>query len=352
MPMPSEQTMRQAVQMRNEAFNGAFYYGVITTGVFCRVSCPSRTARPENLRFFATAKSAKQAGFRACRRCRPGQASPALQPVIDTARYIEQHADERLTLASLAERVGLSANQLQRRFSQSFGLSPKAYQEAIRRRRFQRALRYEDSVTDAIFASGFGSTSRVYGESARSLGMPPGTYRTGGKGETIGYAWRQTQLGGIMMAATGKGVCFVQFGEEDEMLASLQSEFPSARLLSSSALNSNELNAWVDALDQHLAHGGPHPDLPLDMRGTVFQQQVWRFLTSLQAGEQLSYSELAERIGKPRAVRAVASACAANRIAVLVPCHRVLRTDGGLGGYRWGLERKRRLLAAENPAPR
>lgn len=268
--------------------------------------------------------------------------------LIKVAHHIESHADEPLTLASLATLAALSPSRLQKQFKEVFGVSPKAYQDAVRMRRFKQSLKDGDKVTDAIFASGYGSVSRVYGEANRNIGMSPKTYRAGGAGEVIVYACRMTTLGLMMMAATDRGVCFVEFGDDKaSLMAQLRSEFPNADLNASPARNAPELDAWMDALDQHISAGAPRPDLPLDMRGTAFQVKVWQFLLSIREGDVLSYSEVAAKIDKPKAVRAVASACGKNRIGVLIPCHRVLRGDGGLGGYRWGLERKRALLEAE-----
>ncbi|MFN2362440.1 MAG: bifunctional transcriptional activator/DNA repair enzyme AdaA [Marinobacter sp.] len=273
---------------------------------------------------------------------------PGIARLVEVARHIEAHADEQLTLASLADIAGLSSSRLQRRFKEAFGVSPKAYQDAVRMRRFRQSLKNGDKVTDAIFASGFGSVSRVYGEATRNIGMPPKTYRAGGAGEVIVYACRATALGLMAMAATDRGVCFVQFGDDEaSLVSSLTAEFPNAELVASPARHSPELDAWMDALDQHISKGAPRPDLPLDMRGTAFQMKVWQLLLSIREGDVLSYSEVAAKIDKPKAVRAVASACGKNSIGVLIPCHRVLRGDGGLGGYRWGLERKRALLDAE-----
>ena len=348
MKMPTEPEMRAAVEARDEAFDGCFLYGVITTGVFCRPSCKSRPARPENLRFFPDVPAAMSAGFRPCRRCRPGGGDSALARLVEVARYIEAHAEDRLTLNLLAERVDLSVSRLQRAFKGAFGVSPRVYQDAVRMRRFRLALQQGDKVTGALFEAGFGSMSRIYGQQTRSIGMTPGAYRSGGAGEQIAYACRETGLGPMLMAATARGVCFVQFGgDEAKLLERLRAEFPKAEISPSDARNSPQLDLWVEALDAHISDGTPRPDLPLDLRGTAFQVMVWHFLLSVREGEVLSYSELAARIGRPKAVRAVASACAANHVGVLVPCHRVLRSDGSLGGYRWGLERKRALLEAE-----
>lgn len=267
----------------------------------------------------------------------------------DLARYIEAHATEPLPLAALAARVGGSATQLQKRFKALFGLSPKAYQDAARLQQLKQALKSGVKVTDAIYRAGFGSSSRAYAPS-RELGMPPKRYARGGAREHISHASTRTALGWLMMAATDRGVCFVQFGDaEAALLQQLRSEFPQAELVESAP--SAALQDWLEALHAHLRQAGPSPQLPLDLRGTAFQIAVWRFLAGLERGTTLSYTELATAVGRPRAVRAAASACARNRIALLVPCHRVLRGDGGIGGYRWGEARKLALLAAEAALP-
>ncbi len=348
MPMPPEQEMRKAIATRDKSRDGDFFYGVITTGIFCQPSCSSRPAKPDNLRFFPSCEAAMMAGFRPCKRCQPTIGGPRVTRLVEVARHIEAHADERLTLANLADFAGLSPSRLQRIFKEAFGVSPKAYQDAFRMRRFKQSLKNGDGVTDAIFSSGFGSISRVYGEATRNIGMTPKAYRAGGAGEIITYTCRNTAIGLMAMAATDKGVCFVQFGDDEaSLITKLKGEFPNAELKASPAQEAPELDAWMEALDQHISKGAPRPDLPLDMRGTAFQMKVWQFLLSIQEGDVLSYSELAAQIDKPKAFRAVASACARNRIGILIPCHRVLRGDGSLGGYRWGLERKRALLDAE-----
>ncbi len=354
MPMPSEQEMRDAIAARDKSRDGDFFYGVITTGVFCQPSCSARRAKPENLRFFSSSEAAMLADFRPCKRCQPtGEGISGVERLVKVARYIEEHVDEKMTLSNLATIAELSPSRLQRLFKDAFGVSPKAYQDALRMRRFKQSLKEGSGVTDAIFSSGFGSISRVYGEATRNIGMSPKAYRAGGAGEIITYACRHTALGLMAMAATDKGVCFVQFGDDEEsLITKLKEEFPRAGLSVSTALKTPELDAWMEALEQHIGQGAPRPDLPLDMRGTAFQMKVWQFLLSIREGDVLSYSELAVHIGKPKAVRAVASACAKNRIGVLIPCHRVLRGDGSLGGYRWGPERKRALLDMERERPR
>ena len=340
-----------AVRTRNRSYDGTFVYGVTTTGIYCRPSCPSRQARPENLVFFDDGAAARGAGLRACRRCRPDdrtEPSPVASTVRSLCRYITEHAEEPLTLARLARISGYSAAHLQRAFKAEIGISPREYQEAVRVLQLKQALRAGDSVTQATAAVGFSSSSRLHAVASRRLGMTPSAYRAGGAAETLHYACRRTVLGLVMMAATDRAVAFVEFGaSEAELLAKLAAEFPRATRVRSGAERSAALDAWLAAFDAFLAGGAPRPDLPLDIRGTAFQVTVWNFLTRLGDGETLSYAELAQRLGMPKAVRAVASACARNRIAVLVPCHRVLRGDGGLGGYRWGLERKAALLAGE-----
>lgn len=347
MALPPPAECLAALRGRDPAYDGRFVYGVVTTGVFCRPSCGARPPREEHLRFFADNDAAAAAGFRPCKRCRPEQPSEAarLQAV---ARYIERHADQPLPLAQLAAQAGLSPTHFQRRFRARFGVSPRQMQDALRMRTLKSALRQGAAVTDAIYAAGYGSPSRVYGEAARHLGMTPKAYREGGAGERIVWAVRQAALGSLLMAATDRGVCFAQFGDAIEPLhAQLRAEFPNAELVRSDAEHSPALDAWIAALDAHVSRGMPRPDVPLDLRGTAFQMRVWRFLLGLEEGQVISYGELARALDAPSAQRAVAAACGANRVAVLVPCHRVLRGDGALGGYRWGLARKRALLDGE-----
>lgn len=351
MTMPAERDMTQAIENRDVSFNGQFVYGVITTGIFCQPSCPSRLAKSQNIRYFSSNELAMLAGFRACKRCHPNNDMAQIESLVKVARYIDAHRDEHLSLTQLAQVVGLSSSWLQRQFKQAFGVSPKVYQDALRMGQFKQSLQAGGGITQAIFDSGFSSISRVYGESSRHLGMTPKAYRAGGEGEYISYVSCKTSLGLMMMAATDKGVCFAQFGEgEAALLVQLQTEYPNAQLLPSDAQNSPDLTAWITALNQHISQGAPRPDLPLDMRGTAFQMTVWKFLLSIKEGDVLSYSDVAKGIDKPKAFRAVATACAKNTIGVLIPCHRVLRGDGSMGGYRWGLERKRTLLASEKSA--
>jgi AraC family transcriptional regulator, regulatory protein of adaptative response / methylated-DNA-[protein]-cysteine methyltransferase len=342
------------VQARDRTADGAFFYAVKTTGVFCRPSCAARPPKPENVLFFDTAADAEHAGFRACLRCRPSAAAgrdAVTEKMKQVAEFIRAHAHEPLPLARLAAHASLSPAHLQRTFKAVVGVSPKEFQAAERIRTFKSRLRNGDSILSATFDTGYGSTSRIYERVDGGLGMTPSTYRAGGAGETIRYAIRDTSLGLLMMAATERGVCFVQFGTRPDMLlAQLTAEFPRAAIESSAAGAAAPLDHWIDALNGHLSRSGPSPDLPLDLRGTAFQIKVWQFLLSVKPGMVVSYSEVAQAVGAPKAVRAAASACAANRVAILVPCHRVLRADGGLGGYRWGLDRKRALLDTERAA--
>ena len=339
---------------RDSAADGTFVYAVKTTRVFCRPSCPARPAKPENIRFFATGAEAETAGFRACLRCRPLAAEgrdPMTARMQEVATQIRDHAGETLPLAKLAAGAGMSAFHLQRSFTAVLGVSPKAYQAAERLAAFKRSLRDGNDILSATYDSGYGSTSRIYEQVDGGLGMTPSAYRAGGAGEHIAYAIRDTAIGKLLMAATARGVCLVQFAEtEAALFAQLAAEFPKATLSPAGTHAQSHLDRWMAALEDHLSRGAPRPDLPLDLKGTAFQIRVWRFLLSVKPGAVVTYTELAAGIGAPKAVRAAASACAANRIAVLIPCHRALRADGGLGGYRWGLPLKRTLLDQERAA--
>lgn len=346
-----ETSMREAIAARDTSFDGRFVYAVVTTGIFCRPSCAARPARPENLRFFATNAEAKEAGFRPCKRCAPDDPDKDLSRIIEIARFIDSDAGANLTLAALGRRFGLSPAYLQRKFKSVMGLSPKDYRDAARVKAVKDLLKEGDEVTGAIFEAGYGSTSRFYDGAMRHVGMAPAAYRAGGAGETIGYGYRNTVHGPLMMAASTRGVCFVMFGEtEAGLVAQLAKEFPKARIMPAPDEHRGQLGAWMEALDAYLSGVSVKPDLPLDLRGTAFQRLTWNFLLKIPDGEIVSYAQVADGIGKPKAIRAAASACARNRIAVLVPCHRVLRGDGGIGGYRWGVGRKRALLDKEREA--
>lgn len=353
-PMTTDAQCWHAIRSRDASFDGVFYYGTLSTRVYCRPSCAARPARRTSVRLFESAAAAAAAGFRPCKRCTPQRPrDPLAERLEAVARHIGANASAPLPLARLAALAALSPTHFQRVFKARFGVTPRAYQDGIRLSRLRRGLRDGAAVIDAITTAGYSSGSRVYGEAARQLGMTPSSYRAGGAGQTISYACRETTLGPLLMAATDAGVCFAQFGDTPAaLLARLAAEFPAARLEPSPRADSPALDAWMRAFARHLDEDAPRPDIPLDLRGTAFQVRVWRFLLGLSRGDVVSYTEVARAIGAPTAVRAAASACGANRIAVLVPCHRVLRGDGGLGGYRWGLERKRALLDRERAAVR
>jgi AraC family transcriptional regulator of adaptative response/methylated-DNA-[protein]-cysteine methyltransferase len=342
-----------AVENRDASRDGEFFYGVMTTGVYCRPSCASRLPLRKNVRFFATSAEAESAGLRPCKRCRPTGASANVlnQVVHELARQIEAQPEQTISLEQLAKRAGYSPFHLQRSFKAIMGSSPKAYQTAARVRMLKNELRNEKPVADAIYQAGFGSGSRVYEQADGQLGMTPSEYRSGGKGLTISYASGHTPLGLMMIGATDRGICFLQFGDSDEALvADLRQQFAAATVQAMPDKYQPQFAAWMAALNRHLRGLEPRLDLPLDVRGTAFQLIVWRYLQKLPYGEVRSYSEVATAIGKPSAARAVANACASNSVALLIPCHRVVRGTGELGGYRWGVQRKRVLLDTERAA--
>jgi AraC family transcriptional regulator of adaptative response/methylated-DNA-[protein]-cysteine methyltransferase len=349
----TEQQMWRAVETRDAAYDGKFVYGVMTTGVYCRPTCASRRALRKNVRFFATNQDAEKAGLRPCKRCQPTRQRAGLinDVVHELARHIAAQPEEALRLADLAKRTGYSPFHLQRSFKAIIGSTPKEYQTAARLRTLKRELRSDASVSDAIYEAGFGSGSRVYEKADGQLGMTPSEYRSGGKGLTIAYASGQTPLGLLMIGATDRGICFLQFGESHAALESeLKRQFPAATTQAMPQASVREFDAWMNALNRHLRGLEPRLDLPLDVRGTAFQLIVWRYLQKVPYGEVRSYAEVAEAIGRPSAARAVARACASNSIALLIPCHRVVRGTGELGGYRWGVQRKRVLLDTERAA--
>ncbi len=269
--------------------------------------------------------------------------------IYSLAEYIEQQAHKELKLDSLAKKVAISPFHLQRKFKQSFGVSPKQFQNAVRIQRLKQSLRSGDDISGSIYEAGFGSTSRVYEQINSKLGMTPSAYRSGGKNEQIAFAMRKSSFGHIIMAATNRGVCFVHIGDNySDLIKALHQEFPEAELVATPEEMSVELDGWINALEDHLCHAGPRPEVPLHLYGTAFQLSVWTFLMSIKEGESISYSDAAKGISAPKAFRAVANACGANKIAILIPCHRVLRGDGQLGGYRWGVDRKRQLLRQES----
>jgi AraC family transcriptional regulator, regulatory protein of adaptative response / methylated-DNA-[protein]-cysteine methyltransferase len=348
--MLNQEKCWEAVERRDRSADGQFVFGVVTTGVYCRPSCPSRHALRENVRFYATPVEAESDGLRPCKRCRPFQAErdAAAAQVRELCRYIESHPDRAPDLAELAARAGLSRFHLQRSFKAATGVTPKEYVEVCRMRLLKRSLRSAGDVTTAVYDAGFGSSSRVYERADTRLGMTPNQYRRGGAGVAITYAAADSPLGRLMIGATDRGLCFVQFGDSDEELAAaLQREYPAAEVAPMPAPHPAAFEEWIAALNRHLAGQQPRLDLPLDIRATAFQMHVWTYLQSIPYGDVQSYGEVAAAIGNPKAVRAVARACASNTVALAIPCHRVIRGTGELGGYRWGLERKRALLDLE-----
>jgi AraC family transcriptional regulator of adaptative response/methylated-DNA-[protein]-cysteine methyltransferase len=336
----------EAVRRRDRAFDGAFVFAVNTTGVYCRPSCASRPAKRENVSFFETVEAAERAGFRACKRCRPeklGAPDPQVEAVRRACERIAS-AEEAPSLADLAARAGLSPFHFHRVFKKITGVTPKAYAAEMRARRAHDKLRTAETVTEAIYDAGFNSSSRFYETAPARLGMTPTTVRRGGQGAVIRFAIGQASLGAVLVAATEKGVSAIMLGDDPEALArALQDRFPRAELIGGDEKFERtvaEVVGLVEAPGQRL-------DLPLDIRGTAFQQRVWEALRAIPPGRTATYAEIAEAVGRPTAVRAVAQACAANPLAVAIPCHRVVRTDGDLSGYRWGVERKRKLLDLE-----
>jgi AraC family transcriptional regulator of adaptative response/methylated-DNA-[protein]-cysteine methyltransferase len=343
---PYDDVRWQAVVARDASFDGQFYYSVETTGVYCRPSCAARLAKRTNVRFHDTREDAVQAGFRPCKRCKPDQ--PSLdqlhaEKIAQACRLIEG-ADEEPKLDALAEAVGLSAYHFHRIFKQALGVTPKAYATAHRTKRVRARLGENGTVTDAIYDAGFNSNGRFYANSSEMLGMTPSDFRAGGAGQEVRFAVAECSLGPILVAASDKGICAILFGNDSEtLLRDLIAQFPRARLIGGDKVF-EELTAKVVGFVEDPAKG---LDLPLDVRGTAFQHRVWDALRRIPPGSTASYAEIAEKISAPKAVRAVARACATNRIAVAIPCHRVVRSDGALSGYRGGVERKRALLDKE-----
>jgi len=335
-----------AVVARDAKADGLFFYSVRTTGVYCRPACPSRRALRVNVRFHASCDAAEAAGFRPCKRCRPRDMSLAQQHAGAIARACHQieTTAESPSLEALAQVAGMSRFHFHRTFKAVTGMTPKAYAAAKRVQRLHAALPASGSVTAAIYRAGFNSSSRFYENASASLGMAPSRYRKGGAGMTIRYAVGDASLGMVLVAATDQGVCSIALGDTVETLVrELHGRFPRARLIPGGV----SFEQWLDVALRFVDMPGATLDLPLDVQGTVFQHRVWLALRDVPAGRTVSYTELARRIGAPSAVRAVAHACAANPVAIAIPCHRAVRNDGGLAGYRWGLTRKRELLARE-----
>lgn len=343
-PVPTDPRWT-AVLARDAASDGAFVYAVRSTRVYCRPSCPSKRPRRENVSFFPRPDAAEAAGYRACRRCKPDGVIPSELDVIEgLCRAMERDADAPASLDVLATRAGLAPHRLQRAFKRVTGITPRQYQDAVRMRALRARLREGHEITRALFDSGMSSTSRLYERAPQQLGMTPAAYRRGAPGMRVAFTVVDSPLGKLCVAATARGICMVSLGSgETELERALTREFPGAERVRDDAA----LTPWVRVILKHLRGEEPHLELPLDVRATAFQRRVWQALQKIPYGSTRTYSAVAKAIGAPTAVRAVARACATNPASLVIPCHRVIREDGGLGGYRWGLERKRRLLEQE-----
>lgn len=346
---PSDTEAWRAVEQRDARYDGRFVYAVASTMIYCRPSCPSRRPSRANVSFFADYADAERSGYRACLRCEPRRAESdsANSRAVHAARaYLDRHAGRTVSLAELAIHAGLSASHLQRSFKRVVGMSPKAYQDAKRLSLFKSRLRAGDTVSRATYEAGFGSSSRVYERSDAMLGMTPASFRRGGAGVHITYTIAEAPIGRVLVATTPRGVCAVELGSSDAAVErALRADFPHASL----ERNDEPGRAWVRAVLERVRRPrqSSSDSIPLDVDGTAFQMRVWTALQEIPTGESRSYQQIAESIGQPTASRAVARACATNRVAVVIPCHRVIRADGESAGYKWGVERKRRLLEEE-----
>ncbi|MGH9723900.1 MAG: bifunctional DNA-binding transcriptional regulator/O6-methylguanine-DNA methyltransferase Ada [Candidatus Acidiferrales bacterium] len=354
---PHGKSTWQAVLSRDRAADGSFVYGVRSTGIYCRPSCPSRKPRRQQVVFFALPEAAEQNGFRPCLRCRPRKArpfDPRIQIVARVCREIERRVEgggigdeaaAETTLTALSRRAGMSTDQLGRAFRVTMGITPRQYADAQRMRRLKSRLKKGDDVTTALYDAGFGSSSRLYERAPSHLGMTPAAYRQGGAGMNIHFTIVESPLGRLLVAATARGISALYLGESDARLEeALRKEYPRAEIRRDRA----GLDGWLKQILQHLKGSEPHLDLPTDVQATAFQRRVWEELRRIPYGATRTYSQVARAIGRPSAVRAVARACATNPVSVVVPCHRVVREDGNLAGYRWGLPRKRALLEHES----
>ena len=344
--LPDRSTAWRAVEQRDRRFDGRFVYAVNSTRIFCRPSCSSRRPTRSRVEYFGSPDDAVRAGYRACKRCRPASADPSgIDAAIARAcAFLSRHAGERVTLAALAAEVDVSAFHLQRAFKRAMGLSPRQFHDAERRRLLATRLRKGDTVSRATFEAGFGSSSRVYEHAGRSMGMTPATVRNGGAGERIQFSVVGSTLGRLLVAYTERGVCAVSIGDDERALErDFRADFAEAQIHAAGAT----INEWIAAIVRTVEGEESGAAIPLDARGTAFQWRVWNALQQIPRGTTLSYSDVSKKIGQPSAVRAVARACATNPVALVIPCHRVVREDGGLGGYRWGVERKEELLKRE-----
>jgi AraC family transcriptional regulator of adaptative response/methylated-DNA-[protein]-cysteine methyltransferase len=340
-----------AVLARDASRDGSFVFAVRSTGIYCRPSCPARRPRREQVSFFQIPEAAEQAGFRACRRCHPRRTranDPQIELVRQICHAIDEHDEEPTTLKTLSTDLGVSAQHLQRTFKGVMGITPRQYAESRRLKQFKSKVKNGASVTEAMYDAGYGSSRGLYEKSSARLGMTPATYGRGGRGMRIIYTIAKCSMGRLLVAATERGVCSVALGDSDsELERSLFAEYSNASIDSKDTVISPSLNLWLSKVLEYLNGKTPRVDLPLDLQATAFQWRVWEELRRIPLGETRSYQDIAKATGKPKAVRAVASACAGNHVALVIPCHRVIRRDKSLGGYRWGLERKRELLEGE-----
>jgi AraC family transcriptional regulator of adaptative response/methylated-DNA-[protein]-cysteine methyltransferase len=346
MPRVSDERRWQAVVERDANFDERFVFAVSSTGVYCRPSCAARRPRRENVSFFDTTGAAEKAGFRACLRCRPlaSGGNAQMKTVKAMCRFIESHLDEPITLARLGEEFGQSPFHLQRTFKAVLGITPRAYADSCRMNQLKQNLRSGHSVTRAMYDAGYGSSSRLYERTASQMGMTPDKYRRGAVAANVRYTVTNSPLGKMLIAATEKGVCTIQFGDtEEELELAVKHEFPFAFRRRDDA----GLQKWTQQVLPQLRGEQTNVGLPLDIKATAFQRRVWSYLQSIPVGETRSYQQVAKSIGQPTAARAVARACATNPVAIAIPCHRIVRENGDMGGYRWGMERKKTLLQME-----
>jgi AraC family transcriptional regulator, regulatory protein of adaptative response / methylated-DNA-[protein]-cysteine methyltransferase len=335
-----------AVLARERSMDGVFYYAVLSTGVYCRPSCPSKRPRRENVVFFRTPDAAEQAGFRPCRRCQPDSGAagdPNARLVEKVCRFIDTHPGDRVTLDALGRGLGMSPFHLQRTFKALTGITPRAYADSRRLQAFKAGLREGHSVTRSLYDAGYGSSSRLYERAALQLGMTPARYLREGGGAIIRYTIAPTPVGKMLLAATGRGICSIRLGDSEEILErELRGEYPKAEIIRADGELNDQVKKLLAMLD-----GKSTASLPLDIQATAFQRRVWEALQAIPRGETKSYRQIAAALGDPKAARAVARACASNPVAIAIPCHRVVRTDGRLSGYRWGAARKKKLLELE-----